>query len=251
LSDITGINRVYDLHAHVAGENLILFIDDNDTPVLVEDGGLTPISINIPPDYYDYLALDGKLFFSETRQSPGSSTRFESSIVQTDGSQDGTTIVKTVENKYISFVSYRSFDGITFYIEETDDEEANYQWQLFQFDGVNHQAITGLPISSRIKEYVRNDNNAYVTLFADNNDPARDSQIWKISSNFQASLLVEIICTQQAAQPQQLELINNKLFFNAFTDSFGREPWVSDGSPDGTHMLLDVRPGSESSIELD
>ncbi|MDH5232894.1 MAG: hypothetical protein OEY38_22800, partial [Gammaproteobacteria bacterium] len=43
LSDITGINRVYDLHAHVAGENLILFIDDNDTPVLVEDGGLTPL----------------------------------------------------------------------------------------------------------------------------------------------------------------------------------------------------------------
>jgi ELWxxDGT repeat protein len=36
-------------------------------------------------------------------------------------------------------------------------------------------------------------------------------------------------------------------FFSAYDAEHGLEPWVSDGTPAGTHLLRDIRPGSDSS----
>ncbi len=39
---------------------------------------------------------------------------------------------------------------------------------------------------------------------------------------------------------------NGKVFFNPETTIFGRELWVTDGTPDGTSIVKDIRPGTES-----
>ena len=39
----------------------------------------------------------------------------------------------------------------------------------------------------------------------------------------------------------------NKIFFAKTTDANGREPWVTDGTPEGTMLLKDIVPGAESS----
>ncbi len=39
-----------------------------------------------------------------------------------------------------------------------------------------------------------------------------------------------------------------RLWFSAYESGFGVEPWVSDGTRDGTYRIADIRPGGESSI---
>ncbi|MDE7442597.1 MAG: hypothetical protein K2M65_00365, partial [Muribaculaceae bacterium] len=40
---------------------------------------------------------------------------------------------------------------------------------------------------------------------------------------------------------------NNLIYFTASTTTDGEEIWVSDGTPEGTHMIKDIVPGSEGS----
>ena len=37
------------------------------------------------------------------------------------------------------------------------------------------------------------------------------------------------------------------MLFTAVADIYGREPWISDGTPDGTMMLRDIAPGALNS----
>ncbi len=38
---------------------------------------------------------------------------------------------------------------------------------------------------------------------------------------------------------------NEKLFFIAYSDEYGSEPWVTDGTPEGTYMIADLTEGYE------
>lgn len=40
---------------------------------------------------------------------------------------------------------------------------------------------------------------------------------------------------------------NEKVFFKAYSIEYGPEPWVSDGTPEGTHMIKDMWPGVNAS----
>ena len=40
---------------------------------------------------------------------------------------------------------------------------------------------------------------------------------------------------------------NNNLFFQGCDSAHGCEPWITDGTPEGTHLLFDVRPGPDGS----
>lgn len=39
---------------------------------------------------------------------------------------------------------------------------------------------------------------------------------------------------------------NEKLFFTAYSDEYGNEPWVSDGTIDGTYMIKDLTVGTDA-----
>ena len=45
-----------------------------------------------------------------------------------------------------------------------------------------------------------------------------------------------------------LTTLNNKLFFTAFDSSYGWELWTSDGTQNGTKMLVDLYPGTISGV---
>ncbi|HLO70307.1 MAG TPA: ELWxxDGT repeat protein [Flavipsychrobacter sp.] len=44
-----------------------------------------------------------------------------------------------------------------------------------------------------------------------------------------------------------LDTVAGKLLFDAYTPAFGRELWISDGTPAGTKLLADINPGGASS----
>jgi|GEM_PF-1167909 len=50
-------------------------------------------------------------------------------------------------------------------------------------------------------------------------------------------------------RPSQAVEFNSKLFFTAYTSQNGRELWFSDGTTQGTQMLLDINIGAGSSMD--
>ena len=47
--------------------------------------------------------------------------------------------------------------------------------------------------------------------------------------------------------PQQLTTVGDTVFFSATDGSHGRELWVTDGTPEGTRLVRDIRPGAAGS----
>ena len=45
------------------------------------------------------------------------------------------------------------------------------------------------------------------------------------------------------ATPRYLRALGTRLFFVADDGQAGQEPWISDGTPEGTRMITDVTPG--------
>jgi ELWxxDGT repeat protein len=48
--------------------------------------------------------------------------------------------------------------------------------------------------------------------------------------------------------PRYLRALGSRLFFVADDPSSGAEPWISDGSPEGTQRIADLSPGSSSTL---
>lgn len=58
-------------------------------------------------------------------------------------------------------------------------------------------------------------------------------------------ILPEFVFGATSSDPQHFMVLNDKLYFEATTRDFGRELWVSDGTEQGTQLLVDLVPGSE------
>jgi ELWxxDGT repeat protein len=53
--------------------------------------------------------------------------------------------------------------------------------------------------------------------------------------------------TLPATATAPIAAVGERVVFSATDTTYGVEPWVSDGTPDGTHLLLDVVPGTGNS----
>ena len=52
------------------------------------------------------------------------------------------------------------------------------------------------------------------------------------------------LATGSNTQPEGLTLVANRLFLTVYDgSSTGREPWISDGTANGTRLLADFAPG--------
>ena len=50
-----------------------------------------------------------------------------------------------------------------------------------------------------------------------------------------------------SSYPNELTKLGNKIIFYADDDIYGYEPWITDGTPDGTHILKDINAGEYAS----
>jgi ELWxxDGT repeat protein len=70
---------------------------------------------------------------------------------------------------------------------------------------------------------------------------------WKCEAFGMAGLLKDIVTSNGVGPPRELVRLGNVVYFTAYDEAHGVELWQSDGTPNGTVLVQDVRLGPESS----
>lgn len=92
---------------------------------------------------------------------------------------------------------------------------------------------------------------------ADTKDQQYGQELWVTDGTEAGTFMLKDINTSitneltGATAGAQLDWLTNfynqKVFFKAFSNEFGAEPWVSDGTPEGTYMIKDMFTGVNAS----
>src|SRR5699024_4407850 len=70
-------------------------------------------------------------------------------------------------------------------------------------------------------------------------------ELWRSDGTADGTYLVKDIRRgDNGSSPDELTVVNDRLFFSATTGSAGRELWTSDGTEDGTVMVRDIHPAA-------
>ena len=71
-------------------------------------------------------------------------------------------------------------------------------------------------------------------------------ELWRATTS-QAARLIDINPGPGASNPASLTVMNDRVYFSALQPGTGRELWVSNGTPEGTHLVEEIEPGSNGS----
>ena len=61
------------------------------------------------------------------------------------------------------------------------------------------------------------------------------------------SLFLDINASGKGSSPRGMVAMGGNVFFSASDPDHGRELWTTDGTPGGTALVKDIRPGSKGS----
>ena len=95
------------------------------------------------------------------------------------------------------------------------------------------------------------------TLYFRKSDGAHGAELWRSDGTSAGTRLVRDINSRTegagtaSSAPGSLTPVGERLFFIATDGVHGREPWVTDGSAEGTRLLADINPGPNDSAEFE
>jgi ELWxxDGT repeat protein len=91
-------------------------------------------------------------------------------------------------------------------------------------------------------------------IFFSAEDPKHGRELWVSDGTVQGTKLfkdlepLKIQGSPLSGNPTKLKAFGTKLIFQAETQKEGKEPWISDGTPQGTRILKDLQPGPAPSL---
>ena len=88
------------------------------------------------------------------------------------------------------------------------------------------------------------------TLFFSADDGAHGDELWIYRDN-EAQLLKDINEGGQGSEIRHMYIVNGILLFTAETSDMGTEWWTSDGTTEGTKVLVEIDPGEENGVFAD
>jgi ELWxxDGT repeat protein len=91
---------------------------------------------------------------------------------------------------------------------------------------------------------------AHLTAFAGGLVFATRDSLWRSDGTSEGTQPIAQVVILDADGRGPLAMLGERLVFAAYSDETGAEPWTSDGTPDGTYLLLDIAPGTESSYPV-
>lgn len=74
-----------------------------------------------------------------------------------------------------------------------------------------------------------------------------DKELWKTGNSNSTTVRVSNIAADTSSRPQRLTVVDDKLYFSAYTRTGGRELWVTEGTTATTRQVIDLMKGAESS----
>ncbi len=180
----------------------------------------------------EFTEVDGTLFFSAYTTPNG----YE--LWKTDGTEAGTVEVKDINPTYGSNSLLLTSVGSTLYFSADVDY---FERQLWKSDGTEAGTVM-------VKDIWPTDMvcfNGQLFLAAD--DGTGDVELWTSDGTDAGTVRVKNINPTGTAHVAGLVVVDETLYFQAYTYSTGRELWKSDGTEAGTAMVEDIRPGYSGS----
>ena len=163
---------------------------------------------------------------------------------KSDGTDEGTVPVKRIIQIFDAAVG----PGGAVFLAAFDDEHGIELWKSDGTDAGTALLVDLFPgpdgsnpsfLGGREHLYFRAD------------DGVHGSELWKTDGTAEGTVLVKDIIPGPEGGlivTSNDPLVEGEIiYFAARTSAEGFEPWVSDGTPEGTHLLADINPGSESS----
>ncbi len=208
----------------------------------------------------NFVTIGSTLYFTHNDNETGNE------LWKTNGTKNGTVLVKDIYQGGAwsgSWPGNLYAAGSTLYFSANDGGNGSELWKS---DGTEAGTVMVKNISpgydSSYPGSVSSGNGMALvgsTLFFSAHDPPNGQELWKTDGTEAGTVLVKDINTNtrdafgnpEWEQPFDGAVLDSSLIFspNQFDGKeFGREPWISDGTKAGTKMLLDINPGSGSSL---
>lgn len=185
-----------------------------------------------------------------------------------DGTEEGTYMLLDINilggSKPQGFIQ---LNEAQFLFSAVDVESALYgeneQWWLYVSDGTAdgtrmikdcNVKYPGTNINNDRTHFVRVGRKVFFK--ADTKDDEYGETLWVTDGTTEGTIMLLDINTTVANETTgatasgRIDWLTNfqnkKAFFTAYTQEYGQEPWVSDGTPEGTYMILDQMEGYDA-----
>ncbi|MEM7130959.1 MAG: ELWxxDGT repeat protein [Chloroflexota bacterium] len=217
-----------------------------DSVLWKSDGTLEDTVILEDRRVYNLAALNSLLYFTKDNE-----------LWRSDGTVQGTESIKQIN---ISNFPPLYPSGQTLFFSATDREHG---YELWKSDGTEAGTVLIKDIhegfaSAYPESLFFHDGHLYFSAYGDDYD---GRELWRSDGTESGTELIKVIASglYNGSQPQGFAGISisdntrsivgtNYVIFSADHQTYGRELWRTDGTEEGTELVVDIHPGSDSSL---
>jgi ELWxxDGT repeat protein len=263
------------LSSITVAENFFFFTlnDDEHGLELWRSDGSTPGTIlvkDIRPDYFssapsNFRIANNILFFTADDGIHGRE------LWRSDGSTEGTYMVADLSRgEQSSAINMLDVIGNEVKFQMEDEDNGLVTWKsdgtfagtgvVEEFENGGSDDISLVTLLSRnFKKQLRNSHLMMATNDEEDEvvvdgrtlfvaaDARRGEELWCFNDR-EVSLVKDIHPGIGESFITDLTVVDNLVYFSAYDGLHGSELWKSDGTPDGTEMVADILPGTDSSL---
>jgi len=229
-------------------------------------GAHVPDNLQISNDEYPMpkmVVANGSLFFIGSADDTGAE------LWKTDGTADGTVLIKDINEVGSSYPSRLTAVGNTVFFVADDNDHGEELWKS---DGtlagtVMVADILATPYTNPYtQETVISSSPRWLTavgttLYFSANDAKHGRELWKSNGTLAGTTLVRDIDTYvddsdpsgfyaYGSEPAWLTNVGGKLYFTAYDDDHAEELWKSDGTLAGTLLVKDINTTSTTDADF-